>query len=949
MECSLVKVVAILLIPVSAAGCSVVRVVETQTGIGYTESTTKPETETRKTEKLSEKEVYMTLNSAGNRLNFRLQYQPYYVVEEERKSIEYTPVSSLDLGMFLTETVVWFVALFSLRKVDWSWGAAENWQKAALIGIPTDSLLYLIVGGDVLKKRTPWQPSEVAPGPLEWIRNQPYRIDLPEYNFGKDYRTHSGDERIDLFELACSMSDSSSFMGVGAVDVRASTTIDGNDYEKAITISDQAGLQAFHNAALASMGIDMVSTGKPGLMPRAEASVQWIEGELQAGKTAKLEVTVKNTGKGELYRVTATAASSSPEFNYRRLEFGKIDPGESRTLELSFETDELMRTQDIPILIRFGEYNDYTPPEINAKLHIVGKPRPRFDYAYRILDGGTPSSVGNGDGIIQRGESVDIVLTVRNNGGQKAEGVSTTLSLPGGSGVQMFGEPSIRMGDIAAGDSKTAIFNVGVKPNASVESLRMDLSVTEARFGDEVKLTDLISLAIDQNVAPRIVVVHLDGTVAADPADVRSGADSKTSVIAQIPQNSRVKITGQLEDWYRIELDELTGWINAEQITTEEPTVLTAPLQLPEPTVIRVFQRMPPQLTLVSPERDQVTVNTAAIALTAVATDDKGIEKIELMVNGEPMEGRGFRLRRTDVLQTSVTIREAISLSYGENQIKLVAFDTDNQSSKPVIVNATRTREIGELWVLSIGISDYRHISKLNYADDDAKAVADYFRSIGVPSDRVTLLLDGQATVGAIRRAFGELMGEVKKAASVVIYFSGHGASAPNQASLDGDGIDKYLLTCEADPDNLYGTAFPMDEVAAVFKRLASDRVVFIADTCYSGAAGGKTVLAKEMAGTRAVPDYERFLSRLAEGEGRIILTASRGSEISQESPKLGHGIFTYVLLEALRGSADQNGDGFITINEVYDHAVREVPKHANQHPMWKGEASGDVVLGRAK
>ncbi len=50
-----------------------------------------------------------------------------------------------------------------------------------------------------------------------------------------------------------------------------------------------------------------------------------------------------------------------------------------------------------------------------------------------------------------------------------------------------------------------------------------------------------------------------------------------------------------------------------------------------------------------------------------------------------------------------------------------------------------------------------------------------------------------------------------------------------------------------------------------------------------------------------------------------------------------------------VRSGADRNGDGFITLAEVYDHVSREVPKHANQHPMWKGEASGDIVIGRVR
>ena len=696
-------------------------------------------------------------------------------------------------------------------------------------------------------------------------------------------------------------------------------------------------------------GIDMESTGKPRLMPRPEASAQWSEGNLQAGKSARLEVTVRNTGKGQLFRVTASTTSPNPAFNDQKLEFGRIDPGKSVTRVLSFETDGMMQTQDIPVRISFEEYNDWVPPDIDAKLHVVGKPRPKFDYAYRILDGETPNSVGNGDGIIQRNESVDIVVTVRNSGAGPANGVTTKLNLLDKSGVEMFTDSSVEMGDIAAGNSKTVTFNVGVKSNASVKLLRMDLSITDDQFGDEVKLTNSIKLPIDQKIAPKIVVVDLVGTVVADPANLHSGADSETSVLAQIPQHSFVRITGELGDWFRIKLKELTGWINAEQITPQKITAPMTSSQLPEPTVIKVFQRMPPQLTLVAPERDQIAINTETITLFAVATDDEGIKNIELMVNGKSVEGRGFRSRKTGTPQKIIKIKETIPLSYGGNQIKLVAFDTDNQRSEPMIVNVTRTRKISELWIISIGISNYQHVTKLRYADEDAQAIADYFRSIGVPSDHIRILLDEDATVGAIRQAFGELMGKAKEEASVVIYFSGHGAPASNPTTPDGDGIDKYLLTFEADPDNLYGTALPMDDIAGIFKRLASDRVVFIADTCYSGAAGGKTILAKNMTGSRATPDYERFLSRLAVGKGRVILTASRGNELSHESPKLKHGIFTYVLLKALHGSADRNGDGFITFNEVCDYVAREVPNYGNQHPMWKGEASGDLVIGRAK
>ena len=105
------------------------------------------------------------------------------------------------------------------------------------------------------------------------------------------------------------------------------------------------------------------------------------------------------------------------------------------------------------------------------------------------------------------------------------------------------------------------------------------------------------------------------------------------------------------------------------------------------------------------------------------------------------------------------------------------------------------------------------------------------------------------------------------------------------------------------------------------------------------------------MIGKKAAPDYNRFLSRLAEGKGRVILTASQGNELSQEKQAFGHGVFTYYVLQALegQGKADTNGDGFITIREIYNYVSHEVPKHADQNPAWRGEESGDIVIGRVR
>ena len=95
----------------------------------------------------------------------------------------------------------------------------------------------------------------------------------------------------------------------------------------------------------------------------------------------------------------------------------------------------------------------------------------------------------------------------------------------------------------------------------------------------------------------------------------------------------------------------------------------------------------------------------------------------------------------------------------------------------------------------------------------------------------------------------------------------------------------------------------------------------------------------------------ESFLTRLSKARGRVVLTASRASEVSEEREELGHGVFTYYLLEGLRGKADLDGDGVITVDEVYAYVSRKVPEATgqNQHPVKKGETEGQLVLGRTR
>lgn len=184
----------------------------------------------------------------------------------------------------------------------------------------------------------------------------------------------------------------------------------------------------------------------------------------------------------------------------------------------------------------------------------------------------------------------------------------------------------------------------------------------------------------------------------------------------------------------------------------------------------------------------------------------------------------------------------------------------------------------------------------------------------------------------------------------VLIYFAGHGAPEVDVAGAEMDGLSKYLVPRDGDPESLYTTALPMDEVQRIFARIPAERVVMLLDTCYSGSAGGRTFV---RASTRAGGLNDQFLERLTRSRGRVVITASGPNEVALELPKLGHGLFTYYVLEGLRGKADRNGDGIVTVSELYEYVEEQVDNAARlaggrQRPLMKGDIEGTLPLSKA-
>jgi len=264
-----------------------------------------------------------------------------------------------------------------------------------------------------------------------------------------------------------------------------------------------------------------------------------------------------------------------------------------------------------------------------------------------------------------------------------------------------------------------------------------------------------------------------------------------------------------------------------------------------------------------------------------------------------------------------------------------------------------------DYYAVVVGISDYPGSSHdLRYCDDDA---IDLYGALLEDADRwspprVTLLLDAAATKGAIQTAIDAMARVVRPEDVFLLYFSGHGTAGPDLEPVDeADGRDEYLCT--------YGSTLQDyvrdDELADWLAGFPAQRIVVGLDSCYAGGqirtrAGEplpKSIFtgASPAAGDGFVSDIQRAaqegirLQDLGDLEGRVVvLAACADDELSWEfGDPIGHGLFTYYLLEALGGAADEegDGDGDVAADEAYAYVLPRVVATSdafglNQHPQ---------------
>jgi len=267
---------------------------------------------------------------------------------------------------------------------------------------------------------------------------------------------------------------------------------------------------------------------------------------------------------------------------------------------------------------------------------------------------------------------------------------------------------------------------------------------------------------------------------------------------------------------------------------------------------------------------------------------------------------------------------------------------TSKQEMLPPLVTISQNSTSTDSYAVIIGIGDYqdKRIPSLKYTTSDAQAMYTVLtdpRYGGFPEDHVKLLLNEQATDNHIKSAIGTwLKRTARKDDTVIIFFAGHGAPEDEKT---------YWVTYNANIDDLYGTALSNDEIADMLDRVEAKKMIAFLDSCYSAATVNRTD--KKRSVIIVEDPFQKF-----KGKGRVIITSSNGKEQSVEIENFGHGVFTYYLMQALKGEADENNNGYIELDEVWDYVKYRVTDTARRYgstqtPILDGSYSAGIVLSK--
>ena len=393
-----------------------------------------------------------------------------------------------------------------------------------------------------------------------------------------------------------------------------------------------------------------------------------------------------------------------------------------------------------------------------------------------------------------------------------------------------------------------------------------------------------------------------------------------------VKDNIAYELDQFFDDFYRPGL--LAEVLSGEQI--ERPNINIAD---------KLMESPPPTVEIISPNVGQKFSGKNIEVILKVADNGGGIDEIKLLHNGKRVSEntRGMKANQTS---SSISKTYNIVLLKGQNTFIASAFSKGRIESKghKVTVEFKGIEATSDSYIFVVGIDNYKNSKyNLNYAGADANAIKGVLEKKGNSLFRniiVYELFSNEATQSNITSTFRKITDNARPQDVFTFFYSGHGVTIPDKKDKEQFYLVPWEVTSMYNEDKIHKSGVSGKQLVNFSQEIDAMKQLFIIDACQSGSI--------ESAFKLKGAAEEKALAQLARSAGIHVVASTQSDQFAAEFGELGHGLFTYVLLEALSGKADGSPkDGKITIGEMNAYLESVVPDYTEKY---RGEAQWPVI-----
>ena len=347
----------------------------------------------------------------------------------------------------------------------------------------------------------------------------------------------------------------------------------------------------------------------------------------------------------------------------------------------------------------------------------------------------------------------------------------------------------------------------------------------------------------------------------------------------------------------------------------------------------------------------QQVSNMPVLKLAAPSTREKAVQKnINLVIDVENKDfiseillfQNGKRVTVSPAIFRGISLPAVtipVELVTGENTFTVSALNMSKVETTPLkfSIEFAGAKATSSLYILAVGIDKYKNSRyNLNYAKADARGIAAQLASssAGIFKDIIVdSLFDENATIENIAERIKRLKSQIRPEDVFLFYYAGHGImSDPADASKPDFYLVLHRVTqMQGNDEILKANGLSAGRLRDLLLEVPAQKQLILFDACNSGGA--------VTAFTRGGGE-EAAIFQLARSTGFTVLASTNQEQLAAELKDLKHGIFTYAIINGLKGEADLKKDGKITVKEIELYLNEIIPvlsekyKGVQQYPQ---------------